>query len=129
MTQLPDPTHAEPAPQHMPVMPVMSVVPGMPGGLQQPPGGVPLMMWFVLAIITIIVTAIPPTLIAWSSLKQSQENKVKVQEATQKTAEVHDLVNSRMSELLELTRKESEARGVLAQKQRQNAETQPSEDK
>jgi hypothetical protein len=55
-------------------------------------------------IVLAIIAAVPPTLVGLASLFQATRT--------------HRIVNSRMTELLELTRKSSEAKGTLDEKER-----------
>lgn len=88
----------------------MNVVPAMPGAGSPPPGVTPY-MWLILTIVGMFIAGVPPAILAWASMR--------------KTVEVHDLVNSRMTELLEITRTSERAKGVLAERQREAASTQP----
>lgn len=57
-------------------------------------------------VITAIIAAVPPTIMALA--------------AYMKASQTHDLVNSRMSELLEIARKESAAQATLDEKAAQH---------
>ena len=56
--------------------------------------------------------AIPPTIMALAALIASWRNGRKVESSTKKIEELHVLVNSRLTQLLELTAKSSRAEGV-----------------
>ena len=61
-----------------------------------------------------IVAAIPPTLVALCGVALGVINRGKI-------SEVHQQINSRMTELLELTRKSSRAEGAREQREHDQA--------
>jgi hypothetical protein len=65
-----------------------------------------------IPVITSVIAAIPPTILALAALRASKDNGKKVQE-------LHVLVNSRLTQLLELTAKSSRAEGAADQANRE----------
>lgn len=61
----------------------------------------------VLAVALACIAAIPPTMVAWSALTKAEET--------------HDLVNSRMTQMLELVRKSASAEATLKEKATEKA--------
>jgi hypothetical protein len=63
-------------------------------------------------IITALIAAVPPTIMAWVSWRESKK--------------VHLAVNSRMTELLEITRSDSRAKGKVEERKESEARTKGS---
>lgn len=55
---------------------------------------------FIVAILTLIAGIISPLLLLWVKARLEKQNR-----------EVHDLINSRMSQLLEVTKSDATAKG------------------
>lgn len=69
---------------------------------------------FVLAVVLALIATIPPTLMSLAALLKASDTEVKV-DAT------HDLVNSRMTEMLEVVKAAATAKGILTEKTREQA--------
>lgn len=61
-------------------------------------------------IITALIISTPPTLMALLAWRESRRNR---KESKEDIKEVHVLINSRMTELLDVTGKSKKAEGVL----------------
>ena len=47
----------------------------------------------IIALVGSALAALPPTLVAWATLRVSKQNGIKADEVNQKTSEIHTLTN------------------------------------